>query len=46
VNCIGSAVHIDDGLGDHAMQAPKLVIAEDSTNTCIGCQNGQVRLLS
>jgi hypothetical protein len=46
VNCIGSVVHIDEGLGDHAMQAPKLVIAEDSTNTCIGCQNGQARLLS
>jgi hypothetical protein len=39
-------VHIDEGLGDHAMQAPKLVIAKYSTNTCIGCQNGQARLLS
>jgi hypothetical protein len=39
-------VHIDEGPGDHAMQAPKLVIAKDSTNTCIGCQNGQARLLS
>ena len=46
VNCIGSVVPIDEGLGDHAMQAPKLVIAEDSTNTCIGCQNGKARLLS
>ncbi len=46
VHFIGSVVHIDEGLGDHAMQAPKLVIAKDSTNTCIGCQNGQARLLS
>ena len=43
---IGSVVPIDAGPCDHAMQAPKLVIAEDSTNTCIGCQNGQARLLS
>jgi uncharacterized protein with ParB-like and HNH nuclease domain len=46
VHFIGSVVHIDEGLGDHAMQAPKLVIAKDSTNACIGCQNGQARLLS
>ena len=46
MNCIGSVVHIDEGLGDHAMQAPKLVIVEDSTNACIGCQNGQARLAS
>jgi uncharacterized protein with ParB-like and HNH nuclease domain len=46
VHFIGSVVPIDEGLGDHAMQAPKLVIAEDSTNACIGCQNGQARLLS
>ena len=46
VHFIGSVVPIDEGLGDHAMQAPKLVIAEDSANTCIGCQNGQARLLS
>jgi len=46
VHFIGLVAHIDEGLGDHAMQAPKLVIAKDSTNTCIGCQNGQARLLS
>ncbi len=46
VHFIGSVVHIDEGLGNLAVQAPKLVIAKDSTNTCIGCQNGQVRLLS
>jgi hypothetical protein len=46
VHFIGSVVHIDEGLGNLAVQAPKLVIAEDSTNTCIGCQNGQARLLS
>ena len=46
VHFIGSVVHIDEALGNLAVQAPKLVIAEDSTNTCIGCQNGQVRLLS
>ena len=46
VHFIGSMVHIDEGLGDHAVQAPKLVIAKYSTNTCIGCQNGQARLLS
>ena len=46
VHFIGSVVPIDEGLGDHALQAPKLVIAKDSTNTCIGCQNGQARLLS
>jgi hypothetical protein len=46
VHFIGSVVHIDEGLGNLAVQAPKLVIAEDSTNACIGCQNGQARLLS
>lgn len=46
VHFIGSVVHIDEGLGNLAVQAPKLVIAEDSANTCIGCQNGQARLLS
>jgi hypothetical protein len=35
-----------EGLGNLAVQAPKLVIAEDSTNACIGCRNGQARLLS
>lgn len=46
VHVIGSAVHIDDGLGNLAMQAPKPVITEDSASACIDCQNGQARLLS
>jgi uncharacterized protein with ParB-like and HNH nuclease domain len=46
VQFIGSVVYIDEGLGNLAVQAPKLVIAEDSTNIRIGCQNGQARLLS
>jgi uncharacterized protein with ParB-like and HNH nuclease domain len=46
VHFIGSVVPIDEGLGNLAVQAPKPVIAKDSTNTCIGCQNGQARLLS
>jgi uncharacterized protein with ParB-like and HNH nuclease domain len=46
VHFIGSVVHIDEGPGDHAMQAPKLVTAEGSSNACICCQNGQVSLLS
>lgn len=43
---IGSVVPIDEGLGNLAVQAPKLVIAEGGANTRIGCQNGQARLLS
>jgi hypothetical protein len=46
VHFIGSVVHIDEGLGNLAVQAPKLVTAEGSSNACICCQNGQVRLLS
>jgi uncharacterized protein with ParB-like and HNH nuclease domain len=46
VHFIGSVVPIDEGLGSLAVQAPKLVIAEDSTNIRIGCQNGQARLRS
>jgi uncharacterized protein with ParB-like and HNH nuclease domain len=46
VHFIGSVVHIDEGLGNLAVQAPKLVIAEGGANTRIGCQNGQARLLS
>jgi uncharacterized protein with ParB-like and HNH nuclease domain len=46
VHFIGSVVHIDEGLGNLAVQAPKLVIAEGGANSCICCQNGQVRLLS
>ena len=43
VHFIGSVVHIDEGLGNLAVQAPKLVIAEGGANTRIGCQNGQAR---
>ena len=43
---IGSVVHIDEGLGNLAVKAPKLVIAEERASACIGCQNGQARLLS
>ncbi|MFN9645096.1 MAG: hypothetical protein ACK6BG_08270 [Cyanobacteriota bacterium] len=46
VHFIGSVVPIDEGPGNLAVQTPKLVIAEHSTNTHIGCQNGQVRLVS
>ncbi len=46
VHCIGSVVPIDEGPGNLAGQAPKLVIAEERASACIGCQNGQVRLLS
>jgi hypothetical protein len=46
VHFIGSVVHIDEGLGNLAVQAPELVIAEERASACIGCQNGQVRLLS
>ena len=46
VHFIWSVVHIDEGLGNLAVQATKLVIAEVSTNTCIGCQNGLARLLA
>jgi uncharacterized protein with ParB-like and HNH nuclease domain len=46
VHFIGSVVHIDAGLGNLAVQASKLVIAEGSSNACICCQNGQVSLLS
>ncbi len=46
VHFIGSVVHIDEGLGNLAVSAPKLVIAKGGANTRIGCQNGQARLLS
>ena len=39
---IGSVVHIDDGLGNIAVQAPKLVIDARRANPCDRCQNGQV----
>jgi len=46
VHFIGSVVHIDEGLGNLAVQASKRVTAEGSSNACICCQNGQVSLLS
>jgi uncharacterized protein with ParB-like and HNH nuclease domain len=46
VHFIGAVVHIDEGLGNLAVQASKLVTAEGSSNACICCQNGQVSLLS
>jgi uncharacterized protein with ParB-like and HNH nuclease domain len=42
VHFIGSVVHIDDGLGNLAVQAPKLVIDARRANPCYCCQNGQV----
>ena len=39
---IGSVVHIDEGLGNLAVQAPKLVIDARRANPCDRCQNGQV----
>ncbi len=43
VNFIGSVVHIDEGLGNLAVQAPKLVIDGRRANPCDRCQNGQAR---
>lgn len=43
VHFIGSVVHIDEGFGNLAVQAPKLVIAEGGANTGICCQNEQTR---
>ena len=37
---IGSVVHIDEGLGYHAVQAPKQVIDARRANPCDRCQNG------
>ena len=42
VHFIGSVVHIDDGLGNLALQAPKLVIDARRANPCDRCQNGQL----
>lgn len=42
VHFIGSVVHIDEGLGNLALQAPKLVIDARRANSCDRCQNGQV----
>jgi uncharacterized protein with ParB-like and HNH nuclease domain len=42
VHFIGSVVHIDDGLGNLALQAPKPVIDGRRANPCDRCQNGQV----
>ena len=41
VNFIGSVVHIDEGLGNLAVQAPKLVIDARRANPCDRFQNGQ-----
>ena len=43
VHFIGSVVHIDEGPGNLALQAPRLVIAKDGASACIGCQNEQTR---
>jgi uncharacterized protein with ParB-like and HNH nuclease domain len=40
VHFIGSVVHIDEGLGNLAVQAPKLVIDARRANPCDRCQNG------
>jgi uncharacterized protein with ParB-like and HNH nuclease domain len=42
VHFIGSVVQIDEGLGNLAVQAPKLVIDARRANPCDRCQNGQV----
>jgi uncharacterized protein with ParB-like and HNH nuclease domain len=42
VHFIGSVVHIDEGLGNLAVQAPKLVIDARRANPCDRFQNGQV----
>jgi uncharacterized protein with ParB-like and HNH nuclease domain len=39
---IGSVVQIDEGPGNLAVQAPKLVIDARRANPCDRCQNGQV----
>jgi uncharacterized protein with ParB-like and HNH nuclease domain len=45
VHFIGSVVHIDEGLGNLAVQAPKQVIDGRRAKPCDRCQNGQVWLL-
>ncbi len=40
VHFIGSVVYSDQGLGNHAVQAPKLVIEGRRANPCDRCQNG------
>jgi type I restriction enzyme S subunit len=42
VHFIGSVVHSGQGLGNLAVQAPKLVIDGRRANPCDRCQNGQV----
>ena len=42
VHFIGSVVQIDEGPGNLAVQAPKLVIDARRANPCDRCQNGQV----
>jgi uncharacterized protein with ParB-like and HNH nuclease domain len=43
VHFIGSVVHIDEGLRNLAVQAPKLVSDGRRANPCDRCQNGQAR---
>jgi uncharacterized protein with ParB-like and HNH nuclease domain len=43
VHFIGSVVHINEGLNNIAVQAPKLVIDGRGAKPCDRCQNGQVR---
>ncbi len=43
VHFIGSVVQIDEGPGNLAVQAPKLVIYARRANPCDRCQNGQAR---
>jgi uncharacterized protein with ParB-like and HNH nuclease domain len=42
VHFIGSVVHIDEGLGNLPVQAPKLVIDGKGANPCDCCQNGLI----
>ena len=43
VQFIGSVVHIDEGLGNLAVQAPKLVITQGSADARNQRQNGSMR---
>jgi uncharacterized protein with ParB-like and HNH nuclease domain len=45
VHFIGSVVHIDDGLGNIAVQAPKLVNDGRGAKPGDRCQNGESRRL-
>jgi uncharacterized protein with ParB-like and HNH nuclease domain len=43
VHFIGSVVHVDDGLGNIAVQTPKLMIDGRGAKPGDRCQNGQIR---